>query len=214
MRTKLLFLLLIFVFSHTEVLAQEDLGSSYYAVNTSFYHSEGRLEGENYSFNHAGLDLERNWSKNKLWLSGWSLGYRREELDKKHFGHFINFGVFRKFKIVAGIYIKPSIKLEWGLPSDRLDHTVFHEDGSYTYVYLLRNSDLPKGIGKGFFFWPVVDARVGKTLSIFVFEAGVRAGYPSIVKEEYITPETDFDFKIEKSAVLIPSLVGTIGIKF
>ncbi|MEK7288326.1 MAG: hypothetical protein AAB091_07195, partial [Elusimicrobiota bacterium] len=74
-------------------------------LNFSFYHSEGVLKGKSYSFNHLGLDLERNWSQNKIGLSGWSLGYRKEELHRKRLGHFINLGVFRKFDVGAGFYV-------------------------------------------------------------------------------------------------------------
>lgn len=187
---------------------------SFYALDFSFYHSEGVLEGENYSFNHLGLDLEKNWSKNKIGLSGWSLGYRKEEIGRKHLGHFLNLGTFRRIGIGRGFYIKPAIKIEWGLPSDRLDHTVFHEDGSYAYVYLMRNSNLPSEINRGFFFWPVLDVKVGKTYSIFVFEAGLRAGYPQVVVEKYHISENDFQFEINKNRVVIPSAVVTVGLKF
>ena len=197
-----------------EVSAQESNDNSFYTINGSFYHSEGVLEGESYSFNHLGLDLEKNWDRNKFGLSGWSLGYRKEELNKKHFGHFVNLGVFRRIGVGAGFYVKPGIKIEWGLPSDRFDHTVFHEDGSYTYVYLLRNSNLPSEINRGFFFWPVLDVKVGKTVSIFVFEAGLRGGYPEVVVEKYYISEDEFLFEIDKDRVLIPSAVVTVGLKF
>lgn len=210
---RLLCALVFLILGCADVSAQEN-DNSFYALNFSFYHSEDVLEGENYSFNHLGLDLEKNWQRNKLGLSGWSFGYRKEELHRKNFGHFVNLGVFRKFGAGAGFYIKPGVKLEWGLPSDRLDHTVFHEDGSYTYVYLLRNSNLPSEINRGFFFWPVLDVKVGRTVSVFVFEAGLRGGYPEVVVEEYYISENNFRFEIDKDRVLIPSAVATVGLKF
>lgn len=213
-----LFCTLIFlILGCVDVSAQEqenENNNSFYAFNFSLYHSEGVLKGENYSFNHLGLDLEKNWDGNKLGLSGWSFGYRKEELDKKYFGHFINFGVFSRIGVVAGFYVKPGIKLEWGLLSDRLDHAVFHEDGSYTYIYLLRNSSIPSEINRGFFLWPVLDIKVGRTVSIFVFEAGLRGGYPEVVVEKYYISENDFRFEIDKNRVLIPSAVATVGLKF
>lgn len=208
---RLLCVLAVLMLGCAEVSAQENNDNSFYALNFSFYHSEGVLERENYSFNHVGLDLEKNWSKNKIGLSGWTLGYRKEEIDKKNFGHFVNFGVFRRVGIGAGFYIKPSIRFEWGLPSDRLDHTVFHEDGSYAYVYLLRNSNLPKEINRGFFFWPVAEVKVGKTVSVFVFEAGIRGGYSEIGVEKYYPFERDFE--LSKRWIIIPSAVVTIGFK-
>ncbi len=202
------------ILSCADVFAQENKDNSFYALNLGLYHSEGILKGENYSFNHLGLDFEKNWDKNHLGLSGWSLGYRKEELDKKHFGHFINFGVFKRVDLGAGFYVKPSVKLEWGLPSDRLDHAVFHEDGSYSYVYLLRNSSIPSEINRGFFFWPVLDVRVGRTVSVFVFEAGLRGGYPEVVVEKYFISENNFRFEVDKDRALIPSVVATVGLKF
>lgn len=198
--------------SCADVSAQENNDNSFYVLNFSFYHSEGMLEGENYSFNHLGLDLEKNWSKNKFGLSGLSVGYRKEEINRKHFGHFLNFGTFRRIGVSRGFYVKPAIKIEWGLPSDRLDHTVFHEDGSYTYAYLLRNSNLPEEINRGFFFWPVLDVRAGKTFSIFIFEAGIRGGYSEVGVEKYYPSERDFE--ISKRWIIIPSAVATVGVKF
>lgn len=210
-----LFCVLAFlILGYAEVSAQENKDKAFHVLNFGFYHSEGTLKGEHYSFNHLGLDLEKNWDRNKIGLSGWSLGYRKEELNKKHFGHFVNFGVFRRFDVWSGFYVKPGLKLEWGLPSDRLDHTMFREDGSYTYVYLLRNSNLPREINRGFFFWPVVDIKVGRTVSKFVFEAGLRGGYSEVVVEKYRFPKEDFQFEIDKNRVVIPSAVVTVGIKF
>lgn len=210
---QLIFTLTILVIGCADVYAQEN-DNSFHSVNFGFYHSEGELEREYYSFNHIELVLEGNWDNNKLGLSGWSLGYRKEELHRKHFGHFINLGVFRKIGAVAGFYVKPGVKLEWGLPSDRLDHTVFRDDGSYSYVYLLRNSNLPSEINRGFFFWPVLDIKVGRTVSIFIFEAGLRGGYPEVVVENYYVSENNFQFEIDKDRILIPSAVVTVGIKF
>src|SRR3989344_4551150 len=175
--------LAVLILGCADVSAQESNDNSFYTINGSFYHSEGVLEGESYSFNHLGLDLEKNWDRNKFGLSGWSLGYRKEELNKKHFGHFVNLGVFRRIGVGAGFYVKPGIKIEWGLPSDRFDHTV-------------------------------LDVKVGKTVSIFVFEAGLRGGYPEVVVEKYYISEDEFLFEIDKDRVLIPSAVVTVGLKF
>lgn len=210
-----LILALLFLLNCGNVYAQDNSGS-FYSLNFSFYHSEGIVEGEGYSFNHLGLDLEKNWRRPKFRsiLSGYSVGYRKEEMNNRHFGHFINLGIFRKFDTVAGVYIKPALKLEWGLPSDRLDHAVFRPDGSYTYVYLLRNSNLPEGINRGFLLWPVVDVRIGREISLFVFEAGLRGGYPEVVKEEYHISTEDFQFEVDKRRIVIPSAVVMLGIKF
>ena len=40
------------VLASPDVSAQESKDNSFYALNASFYHSEGVLRGENYSFNH------------------------------------------------------------------------------------------------------------------------------------------------------------------
>src|SRR3989338_7745855 len=57
------------------------------------------IEGFDIVVNGLNIELETYFNKNHLGLSGWSVGYRKDDVRQIDFGHFFNLGVFREMAV-------------------------------------------------------------------------------------------------------------------
>ena len=104
------------------------------------------LFGTDYDLVSAKLEFESYFSDTFLQLSGFSLGYRKDGVNRAEWGHMLSASFFRDFdaKVFA---VKVGAGVEWGLPSINFDQTefAFADDGlvRYRHTYMHRNADIP-----------------------------------------------------------------------
>jgi hypothetical protein len=138
-----------------------------------YAYSDGRinfrvdLNGANVggAYNDVGLtwqgtefELEKEFTKSKILLSGFSLGMRRElfyaftgfgdikDVRRWDEGTYLSLRIYRSFG-TRSWSIGPSFALLYGIPGTTLDRTIDNRSGGgngYTHIFPMRNSDVPK----------------------------------------------------------------------
>lgn len=155
---------------------------TYFKVN--IIHGDFDLYGFDYYFNDLELEVENHWVHRHAGLSGFSVGYRKEDFSSSGYGHFVNGQVFWKAE-KRGFYFKPGIGVEWGKPSYRFEQTKFNYSGtelvSYERIYLERNAWMPVGVKNTGTLNPFFEFGVGQKMGPFIFEGGARVGYGKFV---------------------------------
>jgi hypothetical protein len=120
------------------------------------------------AYNEVGLDwqgieveFEKEFTKTKTLLSGFSFGFRRElfyaftgfggikDVDRWDEGTYLVFRIFRSFDPLGkrSWSIGPSFAILYGVPGTTLDRTIgsgYGEGYAYTHVFPMRNTDMPK----------------------------------------------------------------------
>ena len=121
------------------------------------------------AFNDVGLgweglevEIEKEFTKSKVVLSGFSLGLRRElfyaftgfgnakDVHRWDEGTYLTFRIFRSFDLTSSRSwsIRPSFTLLYGIPGTTLSGTIgrAYGDGEYdyTHVFPMRNADVPQ----------------------------------------------------------------------
>jgi hypothetical protein len=120
------------------------------------------------AYNDVGLnwqgiefEIEEEFTKSKVLLSGFSVGVRRElfyaftgfggikDVRRWDEGTYLSLRLYRSFAFSDGRSwsIGPSFAILYGIPGTTLDRTIGNGYGDgygYTHVFPLRNTDLPK----------------------------------------------------------------------
>ena len=137
-------------------------------INFRIDFSRTSVEG---AYNNVGLDwqgleveFEKEFKTNKVVLSGFSLGLRRElfygftgfgtdkNVRRWDEGTYLMLRLFRTFDVSGNKSwsIGPSFSILYGIPGTTLDRTsaaTYDAAGNdYTHVFPIRNSDLPKSV--------------------------------------------------------------------
>jgi len=138
-------------------------------------YSDGRISGRidfNHTtvegaFNNVGLgwqgfevELDNEFKTNKVVLSGFSIGVRRELIygfsglgttkgvHRWDEGTYLLLRLYRTFEMDGGWSIGPSFAILYGVPGTTLDRTRGEPRGEsgfdYTHIFPVRNTDVPK----------------------------------------------------------------------
>lgn len=122
---------------------------------------QGAYNDVGLSWQGVEVELEKEFTKSKVVLSGFSLGLRRElfygftgfgtdkNVRRWDEGTYLLFRMYRTFDLSNRSWsIGPSIAILYGIPGTTLNRTtgVTNADAGegFTYVFPLRNSDLPR----------------------------------------------------------------------
>src|SRR5215204_2933598 len=123
---------------------------------------DGAYNDVGLSWQGVEVELEKEFTKSKVVLSGFALGLRRElfygftgfgnDKDVRRWdeGTYLFFRMYRTFDVSSNRSwtIGPSFTILYGIPGTTLDRTTAVRDGDagfdYTHVFPVRNSDLPK----------------------------------------------------------------------
>lgn len=170
--------------------------------------------GFDYSFKYIGVNLQTHFPKTHFgFISGYSWGYRKEEIQNSEQGHYLNVRVFQR---VGGgrAYAKVSEGVEWGMPGDVFTRTNFqYKNGSlikYTHIYLDRNFWIPGvKVKRSGVLYPVFEIGGGIRTKHFNLESGLRGGFFRFGVERYDLVNNDYG--IDKIRVIVPSVFVSIG---
>lgn len=186
-------------------------------IKAGFNHWKGKVWNFGYNFNGVNVDIETYFNTTHLQLSGWSIGYRKDDLRYSDSGHVLNFKVFRTFDLKV-VDAKISGGGEWGMPAFLLDMTRFENNRGdlirYRHVYPVRNSNVPYiGTMHDGVSYPFGDASLLKRKSIFLIEGGVRGSWIRYGNDGYsIKNDIPTYYFYEKRVPLITLFVN-IGLK-
>lgn len=174
--------------------------------------------GADYALTSASLEIESYFSSTKLLLSGFSVGYRKDNLSRGESGHMVSAKIFHEFPLkVFGV--KAGGGVEWGMPSFNFDQTEFAsgDDGSlrYRHTYIARNADVPRvGTSTDGAVYPFASLSLVQRPWIFLVEAGVRMNFIRFNLDDYlVAPSDEVTTSFNDKRVLAPYLFVDVGLR-
>ena len=179
---------------------------------------KGNLFGSDYNLTSMDIEIETYFDSTHLQLSGWSIGYRKDDLRLTDSGHILSGKIFRNFNLKV-FELKPSFGIEWGMPSLNFDKTKFNygEDGStvsYEHTYPHRNFDLPVlGIIKNGVSYPFTELSLVQRPGPFLIEGGMRLNFIKFGVDDYEITNDKITYNFSSRRVITPYLFVNIGIK-
>lgn len=211
MRNTILVLLMLIVIS-TSAFGQEKQGSTY--LKTALAKTEGRVEDVPYGVNSLTIEIESYFPKDKVFLSGWSVGYRKEDIRFIHAGHYFSLKTFHDFDVRL-LEIKLSGGEEWGYPSLASEKTIPGVDPgrleSYRHIFLLRNSKVPfLGTKHDGVLYPFLTLSFTRKIGTFMFEGGARLDFGKFGIDTY---NPNGQFSLNEKWIASPSVFVGFGLK-
>lgn len=184
-------------------------------IEAGISHSQGEVLGSDYLVNDLSIEIETYFNSLHWQLSGWGIGYRKDDLRYSDFGHMLYFKLFREVRFPF-VSAKTSAGVEWGMPTINFDRTKFvYNNGlleSYSQVSLVRNSNVPfTGSDRDAAMYPIMEVSAVKRNKYFVVEAGARWNVMEFKKGEYVLVGDRVESKLSKEWKAIPYLFMNIG---
>lgn len=186
-------------------------------VKMGFNHWEGKVWDFNYNLNGVNFDIETYFNTTHLQLSGWSIGYRKDDLRYSDSGHLLNFKVFRTFDLKV-VDAKIGGGGEWGMSAFVLDQTRFENTGDdsirYRHVYPVRNSDAPYiGTMHDGVLYPIGEVSLLKRKSIFLIEGGIRESFMRFGNDGYTVRNDISTYSFQRKRLPLMTVFVNVGIK-
>jgi|SRR3989338_3459803 len=187
-------------------------------LKAGLVHTETCIENFSVVVNGLSIDLETYFNKNHLGLSGWSVGYRKDNLEFIDFGHLFNFSVFRTASISV-VDLKVGGGVEWGIASTNYSKTRFSYNDSglaeYEHLFLIKNSEVPflKPSNDGTLY-PFMELSLLKRNRRFLVEAGVRGNIQKFGFDRYRLDGDKLDFVSGDKTRVVPAAFVKLGIAF
>lgn len=218
-RTCVILIGFISIFS-VDVSAQDKKENSGTYVKFGIVHSQGSIEWADYVLNGFSIEVENHFEDKHLGLSGWSVGYRKDDFKYAEFGHMLNFDTFRVYNLKVG-KIRGDIKfgggIEWGMPAHKFSHTKFNNgtgaDISYSHVFLNTNSNIP-GVGtrNDGVLYPFAKLSLARRSRSLFLEGGMRLSIMKFGIDEYSVSSDKLIVVTRDRRMTIPSVFVSIGL--
>jgi hypothetical protein len=210
-----LFVGLVLTFS-ADIYAQENKETSNTYIKLGFVHSQGSIEWAEYVINGFSIEVETYFKNDHLGLSGWSIGYRKDNLQYAEFGHLLSVDAFRTRSIkIADVKFGGGI--EWGMPSDGFSHTRFNNrtdsNLSYDHVFLDKNSNIPKiGTKNDGALYPFARVSLVRRSKVFILEVGTRVNIMKFGIDEYNVSNDRLMVTSRNRRMAVPTVFISVGL--
>ena len=164
------------------------------------------------------LSVESYFGDSLMQLSGFSVGYRKDNLHRSESGHMMSLGLFRDIdaKVFA---VKTSVGVEWGMPSFSFDQTELRSgsDGivRYRHAYIYRNTNIPfVGTNTDGVVYPFIEVSVLQRPWGLLFETGMRVGFPRFNLDDYeVSPLDIVGYALNRKRVMVPYVFAEFGVR-
>jgi hypothetical protein len=164
------------------------------------------------SINGVSIDAERYFNRYRLGLSGWSVGYRKEDIRHPWRGHLLNGAFFREiylFKIIGGIE-SGVLPLKYDLTE--IDFGADGEPIAYSHLFPHRPINLPWGSGEiDLSMYPFFEFSVVHR-DRHIFEVGLRGNIMKFGINDYILEGDAFATSSKSEYIVVPSFFIKIGL--
>lgn len=186
-------------------------------IKFGFNHWEGKVWDFNYDLDGVNFDVETYFNTTHLQLSGWSIGYRKDDLRFSDSGHLLNFKVFRTFDLKV-VEAKIGGGGEWGISAFVLDQTRFENTSDdsirYRHVYPVRNSNAPYiGTMHDGVLYPIGEVSLLERKSIFLIEGGVRGSFMRFGNDGYTVRNEISSYSFQRKRLPLMTVFVNVGLK-
>lgn len=201
--------------AQTESVESKNIPATY--LKFGLTHWQGDTYGFVYNLNGLNVEIEHYFSSNHLFLSGWSIGYRKDGVQMVETGQMLNLKVFRNFDL-KWLEVKTGGGADWGSPSLMFDKTKFDQLTTtvinYAHVYPIRNSNIIFiGTSTDGILYPFLDLTVAKRMGPFIVEAGSRANIIRFGKDNYHIVNNFIELDSHNEKKIIQTVFVNFGLK-
>ncbi|HSC28151.1 MAG TPA: hypothetical protein VLD67_12805 [Vicinamibacterales bacterium] len=175
------------------------------------------LFGADYNLTSVNAQIETYFGGPFL-ISGFSIGYRKDDVRFTSSGHMVNATLFRDIGVKA-VAIKAGGGIEWGVPSLNFDQTQFAYAGDgtvrYRHTYPDRNARVPfVRTATGGSLYPFVELSVVHRPGALLLEGGIRINFIGFHFDDYeVSPGGDLTHVFHEGTMTLPYLFVNLGIK-
>ena len=176
------------------------------------------LFGTNFELRSVKLSVERYFQDTLMQLSGFSVGYRKDNLHRSESGHMMSLGLFRDIDVKV-FAVKTSAGVEWGMPSFSFDQTELRSSSEgivrYRHAYIYRNADIPfVGTNTDGVVYPFIEVSVLQRPWGLLFETGMRVGFPRFNLDDYeVSPLDVVGYALNRKRVMVPYVFAEFGVR-
>ena len=176
------------------------------------------LFGTNFELRSVKLSVESYFRDTLMQLSGFSVGYRKDNLHRSESGHMMSLGLFRDIDVKV-FAVKTSAGVEWGMPSFSFDQTVLRSGREgvvrYHHAYIYRNADIPfVGTSTDGVVYPFIEVSVLQRPWGLLFETGMRVGFPRFNLDDYeVSPRDLVGYALNRKRVIVPYVFAQFGVR-
>ena len=175
------------------------------------------LFGAGYSLTSVNLEVD-SYFRGAFIVSGFSLGYRKDDLGAENSGHMVSGMLFRDIDLKV-LALKVGGGVEWGVPSMNFDQTEFDypADGSirYRHTYPGRNAQVPVGgVKSSGTAYPFFGVSAVQRPGPLLFEFGMRVNMITFHFDDYeVRPGDQVTRAFDEQRVIVPYLFANIGLR-
>lgn len=175
------------------------------------------LFGAGYRLTSVNVEID-SYFRAAFVVSGFSLGYRKDDLDADNSGHMISAMLFRDIGLKA-LALKVGGGVEWGIPSMTFDQTEFDygADGTvrYRHTYPGRNSRVPApGVKSNGTLYPFLGFSAVTRPGPLLFEVGMRVNMIEFHFDDYeVRPGDQVTRVFDERDVAVPYLFANVGLR-
>ncbi len=203
---------LISIFVSAGASAQEKKGGAFFKLD--FMKSIGAVEKVSRNADSILFEFESDFSKDRFFLSGWAVGYRKEDIHFINAGHYLSVRTFHNFNLRFS-EMQLGAGEEWGYPSLTSQKTVSGIDPAhpeaFRHIFPIRNSNMPFiGPDHDGTLYPFLTMTLSRKMGSLKLEGGVRMDFRKFGIDTY-GPNGQFSSK-DKWAVS-PSAIFGIGLR-
>jgi len=214
-----IFFTLIFLFLSSPLLASDNyfsIGLDSSVARVNFLNSKQTFE-----WSGAQIDFTQEWDKDKIFLSGWSFGIRKQSLHKFERELYLVAGFFKDFDdFIATGNLKWDMRVwgqaVYGIPSYKFSRVTekYVKDNfiGYYRTFLVTQFDVPgQRVGRAGVLYPIISISAERNFGIINFEPmlGFR-----ILRFGFVESEDSALLYSENKLVVAPTYGLKIGVKF
>ena len=173
--------------------------------------------GAGYNLTSVNIEVE-SYFRGAFVVSGFSLGYRKDDLSSENSGHMVSGMLFRDFDLKV-LALKVGGGVEWGVPAMTFDQTQFDyaPDGTirYRHTYPGRNSRVPvEGVKANGTSYPFAGLSAVTRPGPLLLEFGMRINWIKFHFDDYeVRPGDEVTRVFDEHNEVVPYLFANIGLR-
>lgn len=158
---------------------------------------QGNVFDSDYGLFSLNIEFEKYFKKNHFLLSGWSIGYREDDV-------VFNAKTFKIFELKL-FELKTGVGIEIGQTSLNFDKAIFNygENDSITYRHIYEDGS----------FYPFSELSILKRQKMFLIEGGIRINIIQFGVDDYEIVNDKIKYDFNNKPMVAPYLFINIGIK-
>jgi hypothetical protein len=196
---------LFFVALSSIAWGEENKGRNSFLLSAN-YTAGSVMEGTSFRIIGATMEYEDQWSKNLLGVSGYAVGFRKDDLPVDGAGYALTARLFHAAPLARRTSVLFGAGAEWIIPSNSYSVAKYSYDAdgeleSWQRTFVRTNSWAPHGTRRNSRWNPVVDVRLQQRWKGFQFFGGTQVRPMIFGTDTYTARNNSFRLSEERRLV-------------